>query len=174
MRQIVYEYQLRSLISCIFPRETTNINNQTGLFPLKGLSLDILPLFILACMDASRPEYEPLLFLAFLLCSFVFLDNYFKFLCISWQTFLEILKISKEVQQLSLLSNFRLFPYWQFSENVDFVNTSLRSIYTLSSVSQSNANRGKITLENRGHFVKPFFYGFSESPRRFGMIRIRT
>ncbi len=51
----------------------SNLKYQIFLY-LKGLSHEIFRLVFLACMDASRPECEPLLLLKLLWCSFNFLQ----------------------------------------------------------------------------------------------------
>ncbi len=60
-------------------------------------------------MDVSRPECEPLVVLNFNDAPLI-LDNSFNFLCVSGQTFSEILRISEKDWQLSLwFSNFCRF-----------------------------------------------------------------
>ncbi len=65
--------------------------------------------FFLACMDFSRPERDRFWFLNFKDVSSI-LDSYFKYWCVSYQTFSEIRRISEKDWQLSTrFSNFSLF-----------------------------------------------------------------
>jgi hypothetical protein len=55
-------------------------------------------------VDRSRPEYKPLLVLRFKEAPSIW-DGYFKFWCVSCQTFSEILRISEKDWQLNLRSS---------------------------------------------------------------------
>jgi hypothetical protein len=62
-------------------------------------------------MDANRPEYEPLLVFIFIFYDApLILECHFKFVHVSWKTFLQILRISNKVGQLcTQISNFSVF-----------------------------------------------------------------
>ncbi len=65
--------------------------------------------YFLAWMDLSRPEWEPLVVFKFKECSSI-LYIYFKYWCVPYQTFSEILRISEKDWQLSpRFSNFSFF-----------------------------------------------------------------
>ncbi len=130
---------------------------------------------ILACflayMDASRPEYEPLLDFKFLWSSFD-LRSHFQFYAFHGkpsQRFSESPRRFDNFVCSSVIFVCSLLVVLQ--ECSGFFNKSLRSIYTLSHVSWRNTTPENIKLENLGQIVKPS-RRLSESPRRFRLPKI--